>query len=99
MSTQNASQGVRMPKTIDDPDQILLWSMDEFIVVAGLVGVGIVFAQLFIAIVSSFFFLKLYRRFREGRPAGFIQHMLYRSGLTGLETTTIRNPFIRRFFP
>ena len=99
MGTQSTGQGIRMPKTIDDPDQILLWSMDEFIVVAGLIGVGITFAQLFLSMVGAFFFLKVYRRFREGRPRGFIQHGLYRSSLTGLETVTIRNPFIRRFFP
>lgn len=95
----SSSRSLRMPKSIDDPDQILLWSLDEFIVVAVLFGVGIIFAQLMISIVASYFFLKAFRRYREGRPIGFMQHVLYWTGLTGMETTTVRNPFIRRFFP
>lgn len=98
MATQS-SGGLRMPKTLDDPDQILLWSMDEFIVVAILFGLGITFHQLSISMISAFIFLKVYRRYRDGRPRGFMQHVMYWHGFAGRETVTIRNPFIRKFFP
>lgn len=97
-SATSSSRSLRMPKSIDEPDQILLWSFEEFMVVAVLFGLGIVFAQLMVAMGSSYFFLKIFRRYREGRPTGFMQHIMYWSGLRGLETTTVRNPFIRRFF-
>ena len=88
-----------MPKSIDDPAQVLLWSLDEFVLVAVLFGVGLTFRQLTIAVISIFILLKVYRRFRDGRPNGFLQHFMYWHGFAGSETSTVRNPFIRRFLP
>ena len=89
----------RMPKSLNDPTQVLLWSLDEFIVVAILFGVGLIFRQLLLAIACIFIFLKVYRRFRDGRPNGFFQHLMYWYGFSGSETSSVRNPFIRRFLP
>ena len=93
------TEGRRMPKSIDDPAQVLLWSMDEFVMVAVLFGVGLTFRQLTASVIFIFIFLKVYRRFRDGRPNGFLQHIMYWYGFAGSETTSIRNPFIRRFLP
>jgi len=91
--------GKQMPKSLDDPDQVLLWSIDELLPVAVLFGLGITMHQLTAAVVGIVVFLKVYRRFRDGRPAGYLQHLAYWYGFTGAETTTVKNPFIRRFLP
>lgn len=91
--------GVPMPRSIDDPDQILLWSIDELIPVVVIFGLGITMHQLTISVVSIILFLNFYRKFRDGRPNGYLQHLMYRYGFAGSETVTIRNPFIRRFLP
>lgn len=93
------SQGKNMPRSIDEPDQILLWSVDELLPVAIIFGLGITLHQLLASIALIFVFLKGYRRFRDGRPAGYIGHQMYWYGFIGNETITIRNPFIRRFLP
>lgn len=94
-----APQGRRMPKSLDGPQQILLWPMDEFAIVAVIFGVGIFVKQLTIAIVVIFAFLKLYRKFRDGRQAGYLLHFLYWLGFSGHETFAVRNPFVRRYIP
>ncbi|WP_234911526.1 type IV conjugative transfer system protein TraL, partial [Vibrio anguillarum] len=42
---------------------------------------------------------KLYRRFRDGRPDGFILHAIYWAGLLPTKAKTIPNPFIRSYLP
>ncbi len=94
-----SNNGKPMPRTIDEPDQVLLWSVDELIPVATIFGIGITSHELTASVVLIFLFLKSYRRFREGRPNGYFQHIMYWYGFAGNETMTIRNPFIRRFLP
>jgi conjugal transfer pilus assembly protein TraL len=95
----NQHQGKAMPRSLDDPDQMLLWSVDELVPVAVCFGLGITMHQMTAAVVGIFVFLKVYRRFRNGRPNGYMQHIMYWYGFAGNETVTIRNPFIRRFLP
>ena len=97
MATQ--PNGKPMPRSIDEPDQVLLWSVDELIPVAVVFGVGIFIHQLTIAVCSIYFCVKLYRRYRDGRPLGFTQHFMYWYGFSGKDTVTIRNPYIVRFLP
>jgi conjugal transfer pilus assembly protein TraL len=99
MASQSSPNGMRMPKRLDDPDQLLLWPMDEFAFVATIFGIGITAHQLTACIVVIFFSLKGYRRYREGRPRGYLLHLLYWYGFAGRETVTLRNPFIRNFYP
>jgi len=88
-----------MPRSLDEPDQVLLWSIDELIPVATVFGLGITMHQLTAAVVCIVLFLKFYRRFRDGRQSGYFQHVMYWYGFAGHETVTVRNPFIRRFLP
>ena len=99
MSDANGVRSLRFPKSIDEADQVLLWSMDEFIIVAGMFGLGVVFRQLTFAVIAIIVFVKVYRRFREGNQPGFGLHFAYWYGFAGHETVTIRNPFTRRYLP
>lgn len=87
----------KLPKSIDDTGQILIWSTDEFVPVMALFGVGLVFQQLIICMIAAWIVLKVYRRFRDGRPDGFLLHMAYWWGLASPNTRTLPNAFIRRF--
>lgn len=99
MAEGSTLRQVQMPRSLDDPQQILLWSVDELIPVATLFGLGIVMHQLTACVVGIYLFLKVYRRFREGRSKGFAVHWMYWYGFAGNETSTVRNPFIRRWLP
>lgn len=90
----------KIPNYIDDPQQIFMWSADEFIPVAGLMAVGFLIGQLTLMLIAIFFVLKVYRRYREGNPNGHIFHWLYWIGLvSGTKSRTLKNSFIRSYIP
>ncbi|MDF5223363.1 type IV conjugative transfer system protein TraL, partial [Vibrio parahaemolyticus] len=40
-----------------------------------------------------------YRRFRDNHPDGYMLHMLYWGGFIATKAKSLKNPFIRRYFP
>lgn len=98
MSEPSTNGFRRMPRTVDDPAQVFFWAIDELIVVLVLVGGGIFSGKLMWCLLAAFLWTRLYRRFREGRPDGFLQHYLYWYGLGGPKRPTVPNPFIRSFY-
>lgn len=90
---------VHIPRRIDEPPHLLLWSADELApMLIGLV-VGLVLGKALICTLAGFLVTNLYRRFRDSRPDGYLLHMIYWSGLLPSKARSLVNPFIRRFFP
>jgi len=88
-----------IPRHIDDPPQLLLWSADELVpVLLGLV-VGIVLDRLLICLGVGAGMVFVYRRFRDNRPDGYLLHLLYWSGLYPSRARGAANPFRRAFYP
>jgi conjugal transfer pilus assembly protein TraL len=90
---------VTIPKHIDDPVTLLIWSADEFAPAAFLLILGILIGQVTIMLVLAVIAIKAYRRFRDNRPDGFPLHAAYWIGLLPSKAITIPNPFIRAFYP
>jgi conjugal transfer pilus assembly protein TraL len=90
---------VSIPKHIDDPVTLLIWSADEFAPAAFLLILGILIGQVTIMLVLAVVAIKAYRRFRDNRPDGYPLHAAYWIGLLPSEAITIPNPFIRAFYP
>lgn len=68
---------VNIPSYIDDPPHFLLWSADEMApILLGLV-IGIFTGNALVLCLLGLVTTKLYRRFRDGRPDGFILHAIY----------------------
>ena len=88
-----------IPKYIDDPPHLLLWSADEFVPLALALLVGIFLDQKLICLAAGLLAVRFYRRYRDGRPDGLPLHALYWLGLYPSKAFTIPNPFIRRFYP
>lgn len=88
---------IKIPRYIDDPMQILFWSMDEFIPIGvGLIG-GIITSHAFIGIGIGMFLAKIYRRVSEGKQDGMLFHMLYNTGIWPAKSKTFINPYSRKF--
>lgn len=90
-----------IPNYIDDPQQILFWEFDEFILLAIAFGVGIMVNYLSVLILSGLAGIKLYRHIKDRQANGFLLHALYwYAGLGDDETPPNSRPlaFIRRFF-
>ncbi len=90
---------ITLPRQIDDPSTLLVWSADEFVPFMLILLIGVLAGQLLIALVIAIPSLKAYRKFRDNRPDGFALHALYWSGLLPSRARTLPNPFIRRFLP
>ena len=86
---------VAIPKTIDDPIHLLLWSTDEIVPFM----VCMLIDQFIPALAFGVIAVKFHRRFRDNRPDGYTLHANYWLGLLPGKTLTIPNPFIRRFYP
>jgi conjugal transfer pilus assembly protein TraL len=90
---------VTIPKHIDEPITLLIWSADEFVPFALVVIFGMLIGQLTISLILSVVVIKAYRRFRDNRPDGYPLHAVYWTGLLPSRALTAPNPFIRQYFP
>lgn len=90
---------IPLPKYIDDPITLLIWSADEFVPFAAVLLIGMLIGQLSIALILSALVIKAYRRFRDNRPDGFPLHAAYWAGLLPSSAVSMPNPYIRRFLP
>ncbi|MFC0180966.1 type IV conjugative transfer system protein TraL [Thorsellia kenyensis] len=92
-------QLIEIPSYIDEPPHFLLWSADEMApILLGLV-LGIFIEQAFVLTALGLVFTKLYRRFRNGKPDGYLLHYMYWKGVLPLNAKSIPNPFVRSYYP
>jgi len=93
----DALKPIRIPRRIDDPPHLLLWSADELAPV--LIGVlaGVFFEQMGVCVIIGFALAHLYRKYRDNHLDGYLFHILYWWGLMFTRAKTMKNPFIRRF--
>lgn len=90
---------VKIPRTINDPPNVLLWTTDELApIMIGLIA-GIFSGNLLIGLVLGGVVTSLYKRFRDGRPDGYLLHLLYWIGVLPAKARTVKNPFAKQFLP
>lgn len=90
-----------IPNYLDDPQQILFWEFDEFILIAIAFGIGIIVDYLGVLTLSGLISIRFYRKIKDRQANGFLLHILYwYTGLASSETAPTSRPlaFIRRFF-
>ena len=90
---------IEIPEGIDAPPQFLLWSADELMPVVMSIAFGMAIGQVFICLVCSFGLVKIYRKYRDGKPDGFMLHAVYWYGFLPSKSKTVVNPFIKEFLP
>jgi conjugal transfer pilus assembly protein TraL len=90
---------IEIPHYVDDPPHVLLWSAEELAPVAMGMAIGMVAGQAMLLTVLGLAVAKIYRRFSDGRPDGFILHWLYWHGFIPCNARTTPNPYSRRFMP
>jgi len=90
---------VSIPRRIDEPPHLLLWTADEFApMLLGLV-IGIVIAKPLPCFLLGLLVTNLYRRFKDNHPEGYLLHLGYWAGLMPSKAKTFKNPYARRFLP
>lgn len=90
---------VRIPVEIDTPQQVLLWTVDEFVPFMTFLVFGNLTGHLVSFCIVGAVIGHLYKRYKNTRPDGYLNHLLYWVGLKGDKGITIVNPYIREFYP
>lgn len=88
-----------IPRHIDEPPQVLLWSAEELAPVAFGLAIGMIIGQALVLTVLGLAIAKIYRRFSDGNPDGYLLHALYWAGFMPSKSKTVPNPFARRYLP
>lgn len=90
---------IRIPRRVDEPPHLLLWSGDEIapILLGMVIGVFIGAALTLMAV--GMLTTNIYRRFRENHADGYLLHMIYWLGFMPSSARSFKNPFIRRYIP
>lgn len=93
-----SSDSVRkMPRGIDDPIEVLIWSLDEFIVMMTFFCIGLMLDSMLIGFAVGFVFSKILRKHRDSTPDGYLNHVTYWYGFRGDKGRSFINPFKRRW--
>jgi len=90
---------VNIPVEIDTPQQVLLWSVDEFAPFMLFLVLGNFLNHFFLGLGVGWLVSHLYRRFKNTRPDGYLLHLLYWVGLLPLVGRTMVNPYQREYAP
>lgn len=91
----------RIPNYLDDPQQVLFWEFDEFILLSISFAVGILVDHLGMLIAGGLFLIRLYKKFKDRQSNGFLLHVLYwNAGINAKASapTSVPLPFIRFFY-
>ena len=90
---------IKIPTEIDTPHQVLLWSMDEFVPFMCFLVIGNLTGHLITGILIGTVLGQLYRRYKNTRPDGYLNHLLYWVGFRGKKGVTYVNPYRKEFLP
>lgn len=77
----------RFPKTIDKPMLMLLWDLDEFALFVIPAVVSLFMRELIFGIAAGFVLMKIYMKFKAGRPNNYMFHLAWRYGIIKVKGT------------
>jgi conjugal transfer pilus assembly protein TraL len=83
----------------DMPQKFLFWQIDQVVPLATAIFIGVMTQNMFLYSAMGFFVAWGLGRWRDSRPDGYLQHMLYWYGIVPLKARCAINPFVRKFFP
>ena len=73
----SAKDRYRIPSTLDDPEKLAFWTIDEFIVLFGSFMVGIAFSRFVEGIVVGFAGVWILKRLKKGESLTRLRHLLF----------------------
>lgn len=91
------NQEIRLPRTLDDPPEILLWSSDELVPLMLCIGIGLFIDHFFIMLFVGIVMWRVLRRYKDSRPNGHLMHALYWVGMPLGKHPLLANAY-RRFW-
>lgn len=90
---------VQIPRRVDEPPHVLLWSVDELAPILLGLTIGMVMQKALICVVIGIFIAQAYKKFKDNFPDGYLLHIMYWYGVQTKTTFSYPNSFIRNFLP
>ena len=90
---------LKLPRDLDQPQRLLIWTIDQFVPFAFAIVVGIATEWFFTSLAVGLIGAWVVGRFRDTRADGFLLHMLYWYGFVPTKARSAINPFVRRVLP
>lgn len=72
---------IDVPQTLDDPPIVLIFDAHQLGIVIGGMALGILVEQLIIMTIVGAVVSKIYTKYSDGKPAGFVRHALHFRGV------------------
>jgi len=91
------SDPLKMPRGLDDPHQVLLWSVDELVPFLTFLVIGVMMQQVLFFGIVGFALSRILRRYKDQRPDGFLLHIIYWFGFMPERGRVVPNPFRRKW--
>ncbi len=89
---------IAIPRCVDEPPTVLLWSPDEIAPLAVGLVLGMLAGQAFLCTAAGILASRAYKKYVNRRQDGFLCHWLYWHGFFFRETRTAPNPFVRVWY-
>jgi len=92
-------QSILIPRYIDSTPQVFFWEIDEFMILALMLGLGILIGGVYtiISIFAGFFCVNVFRRYKEGGLPGQLNHIAHWHNVLNLNPVFIRSGNRRLF--
>ncbi len=90
---------VEIPRRVDEPPHLLLWSMDELAPI--LVGMfcGVMFGSMGLFLILGMVVAHFYGKYRDNHPDGLFLHIIYWMGFPIVRSRLFTNPYCRQYLP
>lgn len=90
---------LKFPRHMDAPQRVLFWTVDQIIPFSTMLLIGMLTETLLISLVVGAAVGWGFARFRDSRPDGYLQHLVYWYGLLPLKGRACVNPFDKSVYP
>lgn len=87
-----------LPRMVDDPPTVLLWSIDEIAPLIISLVTGMMMGRALIFFAGGLIITSCYRKYLNRNQDGFLCHWLYWHGFYFKESRTVANPFSRIWY-
>ena len=84
MITMAQADRTRIPATLDDPEKLAFWTIDEFIVLIGGFMVGILLSRFVEGIIAGFIGVYALKKFKKGESLNLLRFAAYWALPSGL---------------
>ena len=77
-------ENVQIPRFIDDQPSILFWDLDEFIIFAFFIMMGIWLKSMMLGMIFGYFVVQKFKKGKGNHLEGRLAHMAYYYGILDL---------------